>query len=1168
MRHYIFYIIFIFLSGFGLLYSQTPTENYILTQEPTTATKTVDASTPKVQAIQYFDGLGRPKQSIAIGASPSGKDIVTPVEYDGFGRQAKDYLPYPTIQGTGAYVPSALTDVASYYNQAVGTTKALQPDTNPFSEKQLEASPLSRVQKQAAPGASWKLGSGNEIEFDYQTNTNTEVRKFDVTLTADFVPTLVENGTYGAGQLYKTITRDENYTSGTDNTLEEFKDKEGHILLKRTYEGANKLDTYYVYDIYGNLTYVLPPKLSLLSAFSPELLANLAYQYQYDSRNRLVEKQLPGKGREYMVYDKQNRLVATQDSEQRKTNTWLFTKYDAFGRVLMTGTYTNATTRAALQTTVEGFAANNEGLGTALVTRYDNKAFPATAEADLLTVNYYDTYPMGVTVPTVIETQNVINTTTAISTKGLATASWVKTLPATGAGVWIKTVNYYDEKLRTIGTETTNHLGGYTKLYHKLDFRGKPTYSITQHKYNATATELVTKDNFTYDHMERLAKHTQQLNSGTEQLITQNTYDELGQLLNKKVGGVATAAAPLQQVDYQYNIRGWLKQINDPNALGTDLFAFGLNYNTVDNPNNNTVKPLYNGNIAEAKWQTATDNLKRGYGYNYDALNRLKNSYFENLNTNTITNLYNEQGITYDVNGNITYLERTGNNTSVVPIDKLTYRYDAGNKLMAVTDGVTTLPADGFIDGNTTGDDYTYDTNGNLTQDANKKITSITYNFLNLPKVVTFADGNSLSFDYDASGIKLKKTTYTKATNVSKTTDYLGGYQYEAGALQFFPHPEGYVKLDGINYVYVYNYTDQVGDVRLSYADLDKNGSVTKAEIIEESNYYPFGLKHKGYNTAQLAIGKPYKYGFQGQELQDDFGLNWSSFKWRNADISTGRFMSVDPLSETYEWQSVYAFGSNQPVHAKELEGMESEDDKSLNNRSWSLKDLGSGIVDGFTGIAEGAKDQLGIEETYNVGKKLVQGDVEGAFKETSAYKIGKTLYDAGTGDAHAQGVVVSNVIVGVIVHKAAGAKAVATSETAAKTTSTVAATEASEAAAGRASGSSPSKIFDINKALNEVGSEAMKSASTPVGRLGSPINVKSGTNSPATINGIDYSGHALDQMQGRGLVPSVVENAINNPVKVTNGNTPGTKVSYSGEVKVITNQNGKVVTVMPKFKF
>ncbi len=94
---------------------------------------------------------------------------------------------------------------------------------------------------------------------------------------------------------------------------------------------------------------------------------------------------------------------------------------------------------------------------------------------------------------------------------------------------------------------------------------------------------------------------------------------------------------------------------------------------------------------------------------------------------------------------------------------------------------------------------------------------------------------------------------------------------------------------------------------------------------------------------------------------------------------------------------------------------------------------------------------------------------------------------------------------------------------------------------------------------------EAAVDASTPVGRLGREMTVKPGTNSPARIAGTDYSGHALDQMQGRGMVPSVVNNAINNGVPfATRAETTG-YYDVANNVRVIVNSsNGNVVTVIP----
>ncbi|WP_288764219.1 RHS repeat-associated core domain-containing protein, partial [uncultured Weeksella sp.] len=66
-----------------------------------------------------------------------------------------------------------------------------------------------------------------------------------------------------------------------------------------------------------------------------------------------------------------------------------------------------------------------------------------------------------------------------------------------------------------------------------------------------------------------------------------------------------------------------------------------------------------------------------------------------------------------------------------------------------------------------------------------------------------------------------------------------------------------------------------------------------------------------------------YNYKYQGQERQDELGLNWDSFKWRNYDYAIGRFMSIDPLAEDYSYQGPYNFSENRVIDAFELEGLE-----------------------------------------------------------------------------------------------------------------------------------------------------------------------------------------------------------------------------------------------------
>ena len=140
-------------------------------------------------------------------------------------------------------------------------------NVNAYSQKVFDSSPLHRVLEQAAPGKDWKVGNGHSIKFDYQTNVSNEVLNFGV----DFAnndpasPKLtIADSYYNSGTLYKTITKDENWRTydHTDKTTEEFKNKQEQVVLKRTYNNQQAHDTYYVYDDYGNLSYVLPPLAS------------------------------------------------------------------------------------------------------------------------------------------------------------------------------------------------------------------------------------------------------------------------------------------------------------------------------------------------------------------------------------------------------------------------------------------------------------------------------------------------------------------------------------------------------------------------------------------------------------------------------------------------------------------------------------------------------------------------------------------------------------------------------------------------------------------------------------------------------------------------------------------------------------------------------------------
>ncbi|BFP40820.1 hypothetical protein FGF1_16650 [Flavobacteriaceae bacterium GF1] len=958
-------------------------------QRAITGSSTLVNNNDVIERLTYYDGLGRPMQDLALKATPKGRDLVTHMEYDDYGRVEREYLPYPATGTVGQLHTTAQSDAHGYYvANYPGDIVSATP--NPFSERAFEASPLDRVLKQAAPGYDWRMGGGHEVEFGHHINTASEVPYFYVAFVGGNteLPELRKGSGaeehYATGELYKTITKDENHASTSKlHSTEEFTDKQGRVVLKRTYALVGSTitahDTYYVYDDYGNLTYVIPPKVDTSNGVSTTELNELCYQYKYDHRNRLVEKKLPGKGTastwEEIVYNKLDQPIMTRDPILRVQGKWLFTKYDVHGRVAYTGMVSSTSNRASLQTGANNATAQHESRRTSSpsladeTVLYSNSAYPNTLAMEIHMVNYYDSYvdTDGLTVPT-----TVLGQTKASNVKGLATVSKVRVLDSSataGQADWITTLTGYDAKGRAIYTASKNtYLGTTDVVGTQLDFGGRSLKVRSAHTRTLDGVEetIVTIDNFAYDHVGRLLSQTQCIGDATlgdtcnsaigdtslvlstpvtgsrtdiatssiilrpgfhvvaapglsytakidpqfaQELIVYNNYDELGQLVRKKVGGspgaTYDATMGLQTVKYAYNVRGWLTKINNPSSLGDDLFAFAINYNTVAHSGTK----LYNGNIAETEWRTAnTDSSLKWYRYGYDALNRLTSAVVQ-------TGHYNMTAL-YDKNGNITELNRNGHTnataTTFGPMDRLGYSYDAGNKLTKVLDiGRKTY---GFKDSTTDGQDYWYDANGNMVRDLNKgigttSVDGIGYNHLNLPTEVKFDNNTNkkISYIYDALGTKLKKMTYNNG--VSTTTDYAGNYIYENNALQFFGHPEGYVMPNNSSgYDYVYQYKDHLGNVRLSYTD--NNGTL---EIIEENNYYPFGLRHKGYNNVVNGTHHPYDY--QGKENQEELGLKWHDFGARNYDATLGRWTSIDAMAD-HEKQiafSPYSAMANNP---------------------------------------------------------------------------------------------------------------------------------------------------------------------------------------------------------------------------------------------------------------
>ena len=303
------------------------------------------ATQGKSQSIAYFDGLGRPLQTVMTQGSATQKDVIVGSVYDDFGREVKKYLPYADISNTanpGSYKPNWIPTQAGFYN---GQLQGVDIDAAPYSKSVLEASPLNRLLAQGAPGTVWQPGPDDNNPYD---GAKTVQIHYDVNLASDNVRIFnVDMGTgaisstdvYADGLLTVKRSLDEH-----KGVTKEFTDKSGHLILKQVYiESGDILQTYYIYDDLDLLRAVIQPEgvaaIPTTGSWTPDskFQANWMFLYSYDYRNRMISKQVPGAGPVYMVYDQWDRLVLTQDANQRSTATkyWLFTKYDALnGRSL------------------------------------------------------------------------------------------------------------------------------------------------------------------------------------------------------------------------------------------------------------------------------------------------------------------------------------------------------------------------------------------------------------------------------------------------------------------------------------------------------------------------------------------------------------------------------------------------------------------------------------------------------------------------------------------------------------------------------------------------------------------------------------------------------------------------------------------------------------------
>lgn len=824
-----------------------------------------------MQATQYVDGLGRPMQTVVKqGSFPSGattaKDLVKALLYDEYARIGREYLPYASSStADGSFRVGAFTDQKTFYdNYLFG-----QGEQFYYSKTDYEPNALNKIEKVYAPGNAWVHdGRGVKIRRLYNTVAD-DVKKWsviDAANTGNFGSYLYA-GNYEEAKLYKTITEDEN-----GKQVIEFKNIDNNVVLRKVQLSASNdpgtgsgpagwLSTYYIYDDYKRLRAVIQPRgfelvynsWGLIS--DATILGEQLFRYEYDKRNRVIIKKMPGAEAVYMVYDARDRLVLVQDGNMRSAGKWLITKYDELNRSVETGNWISSTPFSTHLTNAQNstsYPVTSSGYEELTKTFYDNydwlntnsgHGFSAgrstTDDAYLLPASSASPYPQPVT--------------QSNATKGTVTGTKTKVLGAFSEIVYLYTISYFDAKGRVIQVQAQNYNHGVDITTMQYSWSGNPLLTIEKTDKATGNSQIITVlTQFTYDDLWRVAKIEKKIQSSLVNggampanwtTIVQNEYDELGKLRLKKIGNKpnATAGTPLAKLEYKYNIRGWLLSVNKNyiTASSNNDQYFGMELGYDKHGSLGTFAPQYNGNIGGTLWKSEGDQQKRKYDFSYDGVNRLIdanfNQYVSGSGSSAVFDKsaqvdFSVNNLSFDANGNIKSMTQKGlSGFSSPTIDNLAYQYknsEYSNKLARVTDGVTVDNKLGdFRNGTNADDDYGYDANGNMTYDKNKKIDFVVYNQLNLPESITIRDNsdvsNTIIYKYNAIGDKIQKEVYPGAVPPGKITLYLGGSVFEDNVLQFTAHEEGRIRFKPAvgsvqaSFVYDYFIKDYLGNVRV-----------------------------------------------------------------------------------------------------------------------------------------------------------------------------------------------------------------------------------------------------------------------------------------------------------------------------------------------------------------
>ena len=816
-----------------------------------------DTGSTFVRHIDYYDEIGFVSETVDVGGNTTQTPIVTRTEYNA---RLKPFRQWASVPTTGLdYLDE--DDMSS-------AASATYNDSKPYSKNMYDD--FQELSSSRKAGVVWHNHPDTVARRVVPSGV---VRKYSVGSDGS----LQVNGTYPYGLLMSTTT-----TDGDGRSMTVYTDIHENTILER--RGANN-DTYYVYDEYGRLCYVLPPMCQYCGTSE---LSKYWYRYKYDDRGRCTEKQLPGCSVIKYWYDEANRIQSEQDGHLRSQSLYRNYRYDAIGRLVLQTV--NSTRGEATESNANAVEVKNF---------YDGY-YSCRSELSPLFFVWADS----------INSHQLLST----AARGRLTA----TLHTTSDGkryfemygydglgrLNYKLSAYSDMWLKAVHT-AYNFVGDVSSMqesvYKHVEY---PKYLLARRRTINTyhpGTRLLATTTIT---------HIDKNNNTSTQVVSNPTYDVFGNVTANDRPGTAA--------DMTYNhdtLHGWLRGISSPSGFSEVLLR------------EDATTPQFSGNIGSMQWRNTTNGEQHRYDYSYDSLGRLTDSEYSS-STNGTDGRFDES-VTYNANGSIISLQRGGmkNDGTFGTIDDLTITYD-GNRLLKVTDDAEALNYNGaldFHDGADTDIEYAYDSNGALTKDSNRGIKSITYDYGHHPSYINMNQGvkpRSITNDYTPDGQKLSSRhvmiIQNEYGNTKKTTTdlYVDGLILRADTTLMWQFDGGYVDLNANGTPTCWNYyvTDHLGSTRMVVSSNDS--------IRETINYYPFGSEMRMEAPAQMTGDLQQPYRFTGKELDRQNGLNWYDFGARWYDVAgVPMWTSVDPLCEKYYSISPYAYCVGDPVNKFDPDG-------------------------------------------------------------------------------------------------------------------------------------------------------------------------------------------------------------------------------------------------------